>query len=80
MFNNIGNKMNVVVTGSKGFVGRNLCSVLRSMKNIAIFEFDCDNSQEYLEGMLGKADVIFHLAGVNRPKCDEEFKKGFRID
>jgi UDP-2-acetamido-2,6-beta-L-arabino-hexul-4-ose reductase len=74
--NNFANTMNVLVTGSKGFVGRNLCSVLRIMTNVAVFEFDCDNTPAELEAMLGEAEVIFHLAGVNRPKNDEEFKSG----
>jgi UDP-2-acetamido-2,6-beta-L-arabino-hexul-4-ose reductase len=68
--------MNILVTGSKGFVGRNLCSVLRTMSNVAVLEFDCDNTPAELKGMLGEAEVIFHLAGVNRPKNDEEFKVG----
>jgi len=75
-FNNFGNTMNVLVTGSKGFVGRNLCSVLRMMERIQVLEFDCDNTPAELEAMLGEADVIFHLAGVNRPKNEEEFKAG----
>jgi UDP-2-acetamido-2,6-beta-L-arabino-hexul-4-ose reductase len=68
--------MNVLVTGSKGFVGRNLCSVLRTMESIQLVEFDCDNTSAELEAMLGQAKVIFHLAGVNRPKNDEEFRSG----
>jgi UDP-2-acetamido-2,6-beta-L-arabino-hexul-4-ose reductase len=76
MFNNPGNKMNVLVTGSKGFVGRNLCSVLRTMENVRILEFDYDNTSGELEKMLGEAEVIFHLAGVNRPKNEEEFRTG----
>ncbi len=75
-FNHLGNTMNVLVTGSKGFVGRNLCSVLRTMASVRVMEFDCDNVPAELETMLGKAEVIFHLAGVNRPKSDEEFKAG----
>jgi UDP-2-acetamido-2,6-beta-L-arabino-hexul-4-ose reductase len=66
----------VLVTGSKGFVGRNLCAVLGTMESVELMEFDCDNSTEELEGMLGQAEVIFHLAGVNRPKKDEEFRTG----
>jgi UDP-2-acetamido-2,6-beta-L-arabino-hexul-4-ose reductase len=75
-FNHLGNTMNVLVTGSKGFVGRNLCSVLRLLSHVTVLEFDCDNVPEELEGMLAEAEVIFHLAGVNRPKNDEEFKSG----
>ncbi len=68
--------MNVLVTGSKGFVGRNLCSVLRTMESVRVLEFDCDNAPEELDAMLGDAAVIFHLAGVNRPKKEEEFRTG----
>ena len=68
--------MNVLVTGYKGFVGRNLCSVLRTIERIRILEFDCDNTPAELETMLSEAEVIFHLAGVNRPKHEEEFKSG----
>ena len=68
--------MYVLVTGSKGFVGRNLCAVLRSMEGVEVLEFDCDNSLLELEGMLGKAEVIFHLAGVNRPINEDEFRTG----
>jgi UDP-2-acetamido-2,6-beta-L-arabino-hexul-4-ose reductase len=68
--------MNVLVTGSKGFVGRNLCSVLRTIEQVRGLEFDCDDTPAELEAMLGEAEVIFHLAGVNRPKNEEEFKSG----
>jgi len=74
--NNFGNAMHVLVTGSKGFVGRNLCSVLRSLSDVAVREFDCDNTPAELEDILGEAEVVFHLAGVNRPKNNEEFKSG----
>lgn len=66
----------VLVTGSKGFVGRNLCAVLGMMEKVRVMEFDCDNTLEELERMLGEAEVIYHLAGVNRPKNEEEFRTG----
>ncbi|NTW72834.1 MAG: NAD-dependent epimerase/dehydratase family protein, partial [Eubacteriaceae bacterium] len=66
----------ILVTGSKGFVGRNLCAVLGTMEQVRVMEFDCGNTPEELEGMLGEAEVIFHLAGVNRPKNEEEFRTG----
>lgn len=66
----------VLVTGSMGFVGRNLCAALRMMQDIQVMEFDCDNTAAELAGMLGVAEVIFHLAGVNRPKKEEEFRTG----
>lgn len=66
----------ILVTGSKGFVGRNLCAVLGTIERVRVVEYDCDNSPQELAGMLGEAEVIFHLAGVNRPKNEEEFKIG----
>lgn len=75
MFNNSGDRMmNVLVTGSKGFVGKNLCVVLLAMERVQLFEYDSDNTPEELEVMLGEADVVFHLAGVNRPLDEAEFK------
>ena len=66
----------VLVTGSNGFVGKNLCSVLRAMDRIQLFEFDTANSPHDLECMLSEADVVVHLAGVNRPKNEHEFITG----
>ncbi|TAL17290.1 SDR family oxidoreductase [bacterium] len=68
--------MKVLVTGAKGFVGKNLCLALRERKEVEVFKFDIDNSQEELKGFLAKADIVFHLAGVNRPRSVEEFKSG----
>lgn len=67
---------NVLVTGARGFVGRNLCSVLRRMETVALSEIDVDNSDADLEKALQAADVVYHLAGVNRPKDDAEFQTG----
>jgi len=67
---------NVLVTGARGFVGRNLCSVLRRMETVALSEIDVDNSGADLEQALQAADVVYHLAGVNRPKDDAEFQTG----
>lgn len=66
----------VFVTGSKGFVGRNLCAVLRQRDDIELFEYDVNNNPEDLNKALEKADCIIHLAGVNRPKNTDEFKTG----
>jgi len=66
----------VLVTGSKGFVGRNLCAVLRQRKDIELYEYDVNNKPEDLDSALGKIDCIIHLAGVNRPKNQDEFKTG----
>jgi len=69
-------KRSVLVTGSNGFVGKNLCSILRTKEDIQLFEFDTGNPPDDLERMLSEADVVVHLAGVNRPKNDQEFMTG----
>ncbi len=79
--------MNILVTGAKGFVGRNLCAELKNIRdgkakcygNVAIddiMEFDIDSSAEDLDYFCQKADFVFNLAGVNRPKEQSEFMQG----
>ena len=79
--------MNILVTGAKGFVGKNLVASLKNIKegkdrthpelNIEeIFEYDIDTSKEVLETACSKANFVFNLAGVNRPKENEEFMQG----
>ena len=79
--------MNILVTGAKGFVGKNLIAALNNIKdgkdrthpklNIEeIFEYDVDTSKDVLENACIKADFVFNLAGVNRPKETEEFMQG----
>ena len=66
----------VLVTGSKGFVGRNLCAVLRRREDVELYEYDVDNKPKELDSALGKIDCIIHLAGVNRPEDPKEFETG----
>lgn len=79
--------MNILVTGAAGFVGKNLVAALynirdnkdRTRTGIAIdevFEYDIDTAQELLEEYCQKADFIFNLAGVNRPKNQADFMAG----
>jgi len=78
--------MRILVTGAKGFVGKNLCTQLRNIKegkarNYAIvvdevFEYDVDNSLEELDIYCKKANFVFNLAGINRPKEQSEFIEG----
>ena len=79
--------MKILVTGAKGFVGKNLCCALNNIKdgkdktrpNIQIeeiFEFDIDTPSELLDEYCKKADFVFNLAGVNRPQNPEEFMTG----
>lgn len=79
--------MNILVTGAKGFVGRNLCASLKNilggkdrtrprLKIDEVFEYDLDTPPEQLDIFCSKADFVFNLAGVNRPKNAEEFMQG----
>ena len=79
--------MNILVTGAKGFVGKNLVANLKNIKetknrtrpNIKIdeiFEFDIDTDKFLLDEYCAKADFVFNLAGVNRPKENSEFMSG----
>lgn len=68
--------MKVLVTGSKGFVGRNLIAHLREDSKFEVLEYSRNNSEEELEMLVKQADKIVHLAGINRPKTEIEFKHG----
>ena len=79
--------MKILVTGAKGFVGRNLCAQLNNIKdgkarcygNLSIedvFEYDLDSTPEQLDQWCQECDFVFNLAGVNRPKDNDEFMKG----
>lgn len=79
--------MNILVTGANGFVGKNLCSQLENISlnkarwykvssNINIFKYDISSSEKDLELYCEKADFVFNLAGVNRPKNSSEFMEG----
>lgn len=66
----------VLITGSRGFIGRNLLEFLSSLGDIDIVEFTKQNSLEELGTILPTIDFIYHLAGVNRPLRTEEFYEG----
>lgn len=66
----------ILITGGRGFLGRNLTSHLWARNDCETFVFDQDDSPTNLESWLGVADVVFHLAGVNRPKDECEFESG----
>lgn len=81
--------MNVLVTGAKGFVGRNLCEALKNIADgkdrrkkyqsllpLTVYEYDRDNTQEELSFYCSAADFVFNLAGINRPKDPSEFMEG----
>jgi len=66
----------ILVTGAKGFIGKNLVVALKRRSDTEVFEHDIDFPSGTLEEGLAKADVIYHLAGVNRPKQVHEFTEG----
>jgi UDP-2-acetamido-2,6-beta-L-arabino-hexul-4-ose reductase len=68
--------MKVLVTGSQGFLGKNLVSHLVRQPGLEVLAFDQDNGPEELTAAVAAADFVFHLAGVNRPQRDEEFRTG----
>jgi UDP-2-acetamido-2,6-beta-L-arabino-hexul-4-ose reductase len=65
--------MKVLVTGACGFVGRNLCAALATRDDVSLVSYDVGSSAVLLEQGLREADVVYHLAGVNRPKNPDEF-------
>lgn len=79
--------MKILVTGAKGFVGKNLCAQLKNIRDgkarcygdvqvEMVFEFDLDSSPGELDTWCTEADFVFNLAGVNRPKETSEFMAG----
>lgn len=78
--------MRILVTGAKGFVGRNLCAQLKNIRDgkarnygvsiDEVFEYDIDSSPAELDQWCAEADFVFNLAGVNRPKDTSEFMRG----
>lgn len=68
--------MKILVTGAKGFIGKNLVTELRNRHYDDIIEFDADTKEELLDSYCKEADFVFHLAGVNRPKEQSEFMQG----
>ena len=81
--------MRVLVTGAKGFVGRNLCESLKAIRDgkdrreryqgllpLEVFEYDRENTPDELDDFCSRADFVFNLAGVNRPKDPAQFMEG----
>lgn len=82
-----GSVMKILVTGAKGFVGRNLVAQLKNIRDgkagwypvgqdITVYEYDIDSTPQELEAYCSDADFVFNLAGVNRPENPEEFMQG----
>ena len=79
--------MNILITGAKGFVGKNLCAALKNIRDgkdrthpslviDEIFEYDIDTNPAFFAEYCAKADFVFNLAGVNRPQKNDEFMAG----
>jgi len=79
--------MNILITGAKGFIGKNLIAQLNNIKegkakeeripsDLTVFAYDVDSNLESLDEYCQKANFVFHLAGVNRPKEQSEFMEG----
>lgn len=79
--------MNILITGAKGFVGKNLVEALKNVRDgkdktrgispdINIFEYDVDTDSTLLDEYCRKADFVYNLAGVNRPETEAEFMEG----
>lgn len=68
--------MRILITGAKGFIGKNLSLFLKEQGKYDVTEIDRDSSESDLDTALANTDFVFHLAGVNRPKNDSEFKEG----
>jgi UDP-2-acetamido-2,6-beta-L-arabino-hexul-4-ose reductase len=78
--------MKILVTGAKGFVGKNLCAQLKNIRDgkarnygvavSEVYEYDLDSTLEELDAWCAQADFVFNLAGVNRPQNQEEFMAG----
>jgi len=79
--------MNIIITGAKGFIGKNLIAQLNNIKegkakeeripsDLTVFAYDIDTDPGLLDKYCRKADFVFHLAGVNRPKEQSEFMEG----
>lgn len=66
--------MNILITGSKGFIGKNLICHLKQLENIKIFEYSRENTINDLSRFISEVDIIFHLAGAMRPKDETQFK------
>ena len=79
--------MNILITGAAGFVGKNLSAALQNVRDgkdkthpgltiDELYLYDTDTGEEQLPSFCARADFVFHLAGVNRPKDPAEFMEG----
>ncbi len=66
----------ILITGARGFIGRNLAARLTQADDLMVFPYDLENEPAELTTWLGQADVVLHLAGINRPRSVEEYEAG----
>lgn len=70
--------MKILITGAKGFVGKNLVYKLKKIKYLILFEYDLDANVALLDNYVKECNFVFHLAGINRPQDESEFDSGNR--
>ncbi len=68
--------MKILVTGAEGFVGKNVCANFEREENFELLKFDIKTDKALLEEYCKECDFVVHLAGINRPKTEDEFAKG----
>ena len=68
--------MKILVTGAKGFIGKNLIAELKNQKYTEIYEYDIDTEPSLLYTYTQDCDFVFHLAGVNRPQNQNQYMEG----
>ena len=65
--------MNILITGSNGFIGKNLVKYLAKNTNYKIFEFKRNDDLSYVEKIIKTVDIVFHFAGINKSKKESDF-------
>lgn len=68
--------MRILITGSEGFIGKNLSATFALNSNYELMLYDKNNTLTQLKDMISMSDFVFHLAGINRPQNEEEFNEG----
>ena len=68
--------MKILITGAKGFVGKNLVGELKNKSYMDIFKYDIDTDKSLLDEYTKECDFVFHLAGINRSKNEKNLWRG----
>ncbi len=64
----------ILITGARGFIGQNMTAAFRENKDVTLFLYDIENELYALKQFILESDIIYHFAGINRPKEDEDFE------